>query len=116
VLGSVSDISEAQVHNGSRLVVNGVDRETLTIGAVDGANLTATGSVDSLTAGGSGGATLTGSDLTATTAQVGFSDGASATLCVSGEVTGSVTDGASLTVLCGGDTSGVSTSNGGTVN
>lgn len=116
VVGSVSDISEAQVHNGSRLVVNGVDRDTLTIGAVDGANLTATGSVDSLTAGGSGGATLTGSDLTATTAQVGFSDGASATLCVSGQVTGSVTDGASLTVLCGGDTSGVSTSNGGTVN
>ena len=83
---------------------------------MDGARLTAAGTVDSLSAGGSGGATLTGADLMATTAQVGFSDGATAVLCVSGEVTGSVSDGATLTVVCGGDASGVNTPNGGTVN
>ena len=116
VVGTVNDISEARAHNGSNLVVLGIDRDTLTIGAVDGARLTAAGTVDSLSAGGSGGATLTGADLMATTAQVGFSDGATAVLCVSGEVTGSVSDGATLTVVCGGDASGVNTPNGGTVN
>jgi hypothetical protein len=47
---------------------------------------------------------------------VAISNGAIATLCVSGQVTGAVSNGASLTVVFGGDTSGVSTSTGGTVN
>ncbi|MGB5810972.1 MAG: DUF2807 domain-containing protein, partial [Polyangiales bacterium] len=116
VVGTVNDIREAQVRDGSVLVVEDIDRDTLTIGAATGARLTATGTVDSLSAAASKGATLAASDLMATTAEVRFSDGASAVLCVSDEVIGSVTDGATLTVVCGGDASGVSTSNGGTVN
>jgi len=116
VIGVVNDISEAQAHNGSVLVVEEIDRDTLTVGAVDGAMLTASGAVNSLSVGGSGGASLSCADLMAIDAQVGLSDGASAVVCASGEVIGSVENGATLTVLCGGDTSGVTTSDGGAVN
>ena len=116
VVGTVSDISNAQVHNAAFLVLEGVERESLTIATIDAASLTASGTVGHLIAGSSNGGSLSCADLTATTAEVGLGTGASATLCVSGQVTGSVNDGAVLTVLCGGDTSGVTTSNGGTVN
>jgi hypothetical protein len=115
VVGTVSDISNAQVHNAALLVLEGIDRESLTVGTIDGASLTATGTVDHLIAGSSNGASLSCAELTATTAEVGLSQGGTATLCVSGQVTGSVDTGAVLTVLCGGDTSGVSTSDGGTI-
>lgn len=116
VIGIVNDISEAQAHNGSMLVVEDIDRDTLIVGAVDGAMLTASGEVTSVSVGGSGGASLLCAELVAIDAQVGLSDGATAVVCASGAVTGSVTNGAVLTVQCGGDTSGVTTSDGGTVN
>jgi len=116
VVGTVNDISDAQAHNGAAIVLEEVDRETLTVGSQDGASLTAKGSVDSLTVTSADGASIVCGDLTATTAEVGLNNGASAIVCVSGQVTGSVDNGATLTVLCGGSTSGVTTSNGGTIN
>ncbi len=116
VTGTVADISDAQANNGSRLEIVGIDGETLSVGASNGASLTAEGTVDMLTVGSAGGATVNCGDLEATTAEVGLDNGASAIVCVSGEVTGAVTNGASLTVLCGGDASGVNATGGGTVN
>lgn len=116
VTGTVNDIVSAQARRGSTLAVEEIDGETLNVGAAEGAMVTAEGSVDSLVATAADGATLTCGDLSATSAEVGLDNGATAILCVTGEVTGSVRNGATLTVLCGGDASGVSTSNGGTVN
>lgn len=116
VVGTVSDISGAQVNNGATLAIEGIDRETLALGSQDGATLTANGSVDSLIVTSADGALISCDDLTATTAEVGLNNGASAIVCVTGQVTGSVDNGATLTVICGGSTSGVTTSNGGTVN
>ena len=116
VVGTVSDISGGQAHNGATIVLEGIDGETLALGSQDGATLTARGSVDSLSVTSTDGASIICGDLTATTAEVALNNGASATVCVSGQVTGSVDNGAGLTVLCGGGTSGVTTSNGGTIN
>ncbi len=116
VVGTVNEISEAQANNGATAAIAGIDSETLAVGAEAGATLTAEGSADNVVATASEGASLICGDLKATDAQVGLNNGASAIVCASGEVTGSVTNGATLTVLCGGDSSGVTTSNGGIVN
>ncbi len=65
---SVNDIMSAQASGGSRVVLEGVDRETLSLAAGDGASLIAEGSVDTLVVSSADGASLTCDELSATTA------------------------------------------------
>ena len=116
VTGTVNAISNAQAYGGALVALEGVDSDALTVGSTEGASLSAEGTVNALVVTAGDGGLLDCADLTATSAEVAISNGAIATLCVSGQVTGAVSNGASLTVVCGGDTSGVSTSTGGTVN
>jgi len=115
VTGTVNFISNAQAYGGSLLALQGVDSDGLTLGSTEGASLSAEGTVNNLVVTAGDGGLLDGADLTATSAEVVISNGALATLCVTGRVTGAVSNGGSLTVECGGDTSGVITSTGGIV-
>lgn len=93
---------------------------TATVAAIEdvsvdnGARVEITGSVAELTLSVNNGAHFNGKAFEATTVDVDIDNGAQATICATGEVTGEVTNGAQLTVHCGGNTR-VDTSDGGSV-
>ena len=115
VSASVADIARARANNAGRVILDGVARESLELDANNGASLTAKGSAEALTLTANNGSNIDTAELSASSARVDVNNGASASVCVSGLITGEVNNGASLRVSCGGDTSGVEVKNGGSI-
>jgi hypothetical protein len=85
------------------------------VSADNGAEVTVTASVSSITLSAANAGRINGEALEADSVEVEVDNGARVTVCATGTVTGEVTNGAELAVSCGGDVSGVETANGGTV-
>jgi hypothetical protein len=113
VVGVASGLAEATANNGATLDIDGVDQAAITLESDNGASLRAIGTVDELSLISNNGGSATLTDLEASSAIVEVDNGASATICVTGSITGSVENGADLTVQCGGDTSGLTVRSGG---
>lgn len=113
--GVAAPLRRVSANNAALLAVDGVEGTTLEVEVDNAALVDVTGSVDELIldARASGFAALTG--LTVVDAVVNLDSAASAEICASGAVTGTVDNAASLVVTCGGDTSGVTTRNGASV-
>jgi hypothetical protein len=84
---------------GSQAVIDGLDAESLELRIRGGAQVTAAGSVGSLTLHADGGATASLEDLSVRVATVSIDGGATATLTASDDVTGTAAGGSRLTVL-----------------
>jgi hypothetical protein len=84
---------------GSQAVIDGLDAESLELRIRGGAQVTAAGSVGSLTLHADGGATARLDDLSVQVATVLMDGGATATLTASDDVTGTAAGGSRLTVL-----------------
>ena len=84
---------------GSQAVIDGLDAESLELRIGGGAQVTAAGSVGSVTLHADGGATASLEDLSVRVATVSMDGGATATLTASDDVTGTAASGSRLTVL-----------------
>ncbi len=84
---------------GSQAVIDGLDAESLELRIRGGAQVTAAGSVGSVTLHADGGATVSLEDLSVRVATVSMDGGATATLTASDDVTGTAAGGSRLTVL-----------------
>jgi hypothetical protein len=84
---------------GSQAVIDGLDAESLELRIRGGAQVTAAGTVGSVTLHADGGATASLEDLSVRVATVSMDGGATATLTASDDVTGTAAGGARLTVL-----------------
>jgi hypothetical protein len=84
---------------GSPAVIEGLDAESLELRIGGGAQVTAAGSVGSVTLHADGGAAASLEDLSVRVATVSVDGGATATLTASDEVTGTAAGGSRLTVL-----------------
>ena len=84
---------------GSQAVIDGLDAESLELRIGGGAQVTAAGSVGSVTLHADGGAAASLEDLSVRVATVSMDGGATATLTASDDVTGTAASGSRLTVL-----------------
>ncbi|HEX7172802.1 MAG TPA: DUF2807 domain-containing protein [Candidatus Limnocylindria bacterium] len=84
---------------GSQAVIDGLDAASLELRIRGGAQVTAAGSVGSVTLQADGGATANLEDLSVRVATVSIDGGATATLTASDEVAGTAAGGSRLTVL-----------------
>jgi hypothetical protein len=89
---------------GSRATID-LDAERIEIRIRGGAHITAAGSVDSLALDANGGATASLEDLSVRSATVSMEGGATATLSVADDVTGTASGGSRLTVIGDADVS-----------
>ena len=87
------------VSGGSQAVIDGLDAESLELWIRGGAQVTAAGSVGSVTLYADGGATASLEDLSVRVATVSMEGGATATLTASDEVAGTAAGGSRLTVF-----------------
>jgi hypothetical protein len=115
VTGDVPSLDAVSASDGAVLTVSNLGADTLTASAADGAVVNVSGAATQLKVDARNGAVLNADALTAETAVVDVQDGATASICVTGSVTGSVQDGGVLDVSCGGNASAVQTSDGGVV-
>jgi hypothetical protein len=90
---------------GAQAVIDGLDAESLELRVRGGAQVTAAGSVGSVALHADGGATARLEALSVRVATVSMEGGATATLTVSDDVTGSAAGGSRLTVLGDADVS-----------
>ncbi len=116
VEGDVPSLDGVFANNGSVLTVSNLGGERLTASADNGAVVELSGPVERLTVEAGNGAVLSAEELAVGDAEVDVHDGATASICATGVVTGSVRGGAVLDVSCGGNASGVSVSGGGVLN
>jgi len=84
---------------GSQAVIDGLDAESLELRIRGGAQVTAAGSVGSVTLHADGGATASLEDLSVRSATVSMDGAATATLTASDEVIGTAAGGSRLTVI-----------------
>ena len=104
-------LSAIAVNGGVSGNVQAISGTDFAIDANGGASLTVFGTCTTLTFDGNGGSHVDGTNLAATNATVNINGGASATLNVTGTVTGNANGGASLTLL--GHPTNVNVSTGG---
>lgn len=112
---TVSTLDEVFADNAAEVDGTGLEAATLEVSSNNGAFVTLDGTTGRLDVESNNGAEVALGDLTADTATVEVNNGATATICVTGDVVGEVNNGATLTVLCGGDAFGVRARNGGEV-
>jgi hypothetical protein len=115
VTGDVPLLDAVTGRDGAVLSVDHLSGERVDATVSDGAVVRVEGAVGRLVVDASDGGVLEADRLTADTAEVDVRDGAVANVCVTGQVTGTVSDGGVLEVSCGGSTGGVKVSDGGAV-
>lgn len=103
----VPSLQSVSASSASSVVVKGVSGASFALEVGSAGTVSASGSVDTLTVAVGSGGKVEANPLVALNAVVDISSGGSATICVSGTVTGRVSSGGSLRVNCGGNTSAV---------
>ena len=107
----IPSVTALTLRDGTSVTVTGIDEDTFTLDADNGANANLSGTTASLVLSANNGALLQLSNLVATDATVTLSNGVTGQIHVTGTASGTASDGVLLSIV-GGGANGISTSGG----